>query len=553
MDLDADPDAVAFRSAGCGTWSSAFAPVAVPGQPFGDGWFIVGVDIAPGRYRTAAAAECVWERLSGFLGWRLVPGPRGYFEGRPYYRELPRWPDNNGVLLGSTASGGAAPVGTSESRGQPERAAERPPLPGWSRPDARHESFLAIVDIAPTDAGFRSEGCGLWTNDLSPTVSPGQSFGDGTFLVGPEIAPGRYRAIAPTGQCQWQRWKRFGGWPYSNYRYGGFGETVPGAGGRAVARSATAIADIAPSDAGFHSEGCGVWTNDPSPAAGQPTAPGWPDRFGEGTHRVGADIPPGRYRSLSPDGCEWARLSGFGGSGDDVIASSGVAVVDIAPPDAGFHSAGCGTWTSDLSPAVSPGQPFGAGALFVGREIAPGRYYAHPDAAAPESRQCRWQRLRRGDRGLERAGAGSGWRTRVAVDVAHSDEAFHSENCGVWNADPAPSIAPGQPFGDPGLAVTWLVGIEIAPGKYRAYPDGDSFAEWPTTCTWRRLGGFGGADGDTIESGGVRRSFWTGQYFLREQDGPDSGYDPGEEISVGIAPTDAGFFTHGCGTWTPAP
>ena len=374
--VDLDLEAGAFRSRGCGTWSDALTPVATPGQPFGDGWLVVGVDIAPGRYRTAATTECVWERLEGFRGWYRVSDRRSF--------ELPRRPDGNGVLLSGTPSDSDLPIGTSEYAGQPE--------PRW-------ESFLAVVDIDGRDAGFRSEGCGVWSSDLAPRASPGQPFGEGTFLVGPEVAPGRYRAESPTALCRWQRWKRFGGWPYSQYLYGDFDELVGGLAGVLWhdVPPGQAIVDIAPSDAGFHSEGCGVWTNDLSP----PPAPA--RSFGDGTLRVGVDIAPGRYRSLSPHECEWARLSAFGGSFGDVIAVGAVAIVDIAPSDAGFHGAGCGSWTNDLSPASAPGQPFGGGALVVGREIAPGRYYAHPDPEASEARQCRWQRLREGGSGLERA------------------------------------------------------------------------------------------------------------------------------------------------------
>ena len=512
--VDLDLEAGAFRSRGCGTWSDALTPVAMPGQPFGDGWLVVGVDIAPGRYRTAATTECVWERLEGFRGWYRVSDRRSF--------ELPRRPDGNGVLLSGTPSDDDLPIGTSEYAGQPE--------PRW-------ESFLAVVDIAPADAGFRSEGCGVWSSDLAPRASPGQPFGEGTFLVGPEVAPGRYRAESPTALCRWQRWKRFGGWPYSQYDYGDFDELVGGLAGVLWhdVPLGQAIVDIAPSDAGFHSEGCGVWTNDLSP----PPAPA--RSFGDGTLRVGVDIAPGRYRSLSPHECEWARLSAFGGSSGDVIAAGAVAIVDIAPSDAGFHGAGCGVWTNDLSPASAPGQPFGGGALFVGAEIAPGRYYAHPDPAASESRQCRWQRLREGEGGLERAGGGSAWRTRAAIDIATTDAAFHSENCGVWSADPAPSVAPGQPFGAAVPTATWLVGIEVAPGRYRAYPGGN--------CEWRRLRGFGGTDGDTIAGGGVRQAFWTGAFYLRETEEP---YDLATGITVEIAPADAGFHTSACGAWTPA-
>ena len=72
--------------------------------------------------------------------------------------------------------------------------------------------------------------------------------------------------------------------------------------------------------------------------------------FGPGTFLVGIDVPPGTYRSR-PDGshCYWARLSGLGGTLDDIIANEGVnsgqAIVEIASSDYAFQSSGCVAWT----------------------------------------------------------------------------------------------------------------------------------------------------------------------------------------------------------------
>ena len=77
-----------------------------------------------------------------------------------------------------------------------------------------------IVDIAATDVGFASTRCGSWTTDLTPIVSPGDPFGSGSWLVGPEVAPGRYRntpgethikGIEFEDECEWQRVSGFTG------------------------------------------------------------------------------------------------------------------------------------------------------------------------------------------------------------------------------------------------------------------------------------------------------------------------------------------------------
>ncbi len=67
---------------------------------------------------------------------------------------------------------------------------------------------------------------------------------------------------------------------------------------------------------------------------------------------------------------------------------------------------------------------------------------------------------------------------------------------------------------------TWNVPADVAPGTYRN-SDSSSF------CKWARLSGFGGTDADEIEDGIT-----------------------GEIEIVTIAPTDAGFWSEDCGTWS---
>jgi uncharacterized protein HemX len=66
---------------------------------------------------------------------------------------------------------------------------------------------------------------------------------------------------------------------------------------------------------------------------------------------------------------------------------------------------------------------------------------------------------------------------------------------------------------------TWRVGEEVAPGTYRA-PGGGS-------CYWERLAGFSGDLDDIIANGVAERN-----------------------VTVTIAPSDVGFHTNDCGTWT---
>lgn len=69
--------------------------------------------------------------------------------------------------------------------------------------------------------------------------------------------------------------------------------------------------------------------------------------FSDGTHLVGSDIQPGTYRNDGTSSCYWARLSGTGGTVEDIIANDnprGQAYVTIDPSDIAFESKNCGCW-----------------------------------------------------------------------------------------------------------------------------------------------------------------------------------------------------------------
>ena len=70
-----------------------------------------------------------------------------------------------------------------------------------------------------------------------------------------------------------------------------------------------------------------------------------------GVWEVGAEVVPGVYQTVVPDGefCVWERLSGVSGEFDDIIAG-GVheggdrVIVEILPADTWFSSDDCGHW-----------------------------------------------------------------------------------------------------------------------------------------------------------------------------------------------------------------
>jgi len=103
-----------------------------------------------------------------------------------------------------------------------------------------------------------------------------------------------------------------------------------------------------------------------------------------GTHLIGIDIEPGRYRS---DGGinYWERLSGLSGELGDIIAngafSNGSIYIDIKPTDEAFSFNGSGTfYLVDDSYQGLQETSFGDGIYWVGRDIQPGRYRSNTGA-----------------------------------------------------------------------------------------------------------------------------------------------------------------------------
>jgi hypothetical protein len=57
-----------FESNDCGPWSTDLSRVTDSDTEFGEGTFIVGIDIKPGTYRSSEGDGCYWARLRGFAG-----------------------------------------------------------------------------------------------------------------------------------------------------------------------------------------------------------------------------------------------------------------------------------------------------------------------------------------------------------------------------------------------------------------------------------------------------------------------------------------------------
>jgi hypothetical protein len=167
------------------------------------------------------------------------------------------------------------------------------------------------------------------TNTLNFTLQPEgprANFGPGTWLVGTQIAAGRYFAFPSVG-CYWER-------------VGPSGAVT--ANDRVSAGAEQIIVDILPGDQSFRAtDECGSWFNNPRRGLETSIPPGvW---------LVNTQIVPGVYQTQGA-GCYWERLSGFRGDTGDIIArdapaGSGPHTVTISSGDTGFRSsADCDTW-----------------------------------------------------------------------------------------------------------------------------------------------------------------------------------------------------------------
>jgi hypothetical protein len=195
----------------------------------------------------------------------------------------------------------------------------------------RYEGSLTVTaDHTAGNNTIRVVGMGTAAAHRQPLLT---IFGEGYYVVGLDIAPGRYHAN-PNGQCAW--------WRASKHPAEDRDDDV-------VARDTTWydpehwVVDI-PSDAVFNSEaGCGWWDQWPGPKPPTGTIP-------HGVWEVNQSIQPGRYQTEARPGCRWERLRHFQGTPQGVIErqepAAGTIVVNLLKSDAGFlTSPECGVWT----------------------------------------------------------------------------------------------------------------------------------------------------------------------------------------------------------------
>jgi len=170
--------------------------------------------------------------------------------------------------------------------------------------------------------------------------------------------------------------------------------------------------------------------------------------FGAGRHRVGTDvtdIAAGRYYTNPSSGCYWERLSGFGGTFDEIIDNefigfnAGQWIVDILSSDKAFETdSDCGTWFN--TPRHGSQANITQGMWLVGEQIQPGTY------SADVKYGCYWARLRSFegfDSIIENDFIGGDDVGTRQVTIKSTDVGFQTdEDCETWTRNSGLMVIP---------------------------------------------------------------------------------------------------------------
>jgi hypothetical protein len=160
--------------------------------------------------------------------------------------------------------------------------------------------------------------------------------------------------------------------------------------------------------------------------------------------------------------------------------------------------------------AADPNPNFGDGTQQVGTDIEAGTYRTREGSSG-----CYYARLSGFRGGFEEIISNDNTDAPAIITIEPGDAGFQSRRCGTWTQDLSPITTSTTSFEDG----TYFVGSDIEPGTYRN--SGGS------SCYHVRLAGFGGG-----MEGLIANEF---------TDAPSI---------VTIEPTDAGFQSKKCGTWT---
>lgn len=166
------------------------------------------------------------------------------------------------------------------------------------------------------------------------------------------------------------------------------------------------------------------------------TAPAGPAgfAFGPGQKLLGSAIHGGRYFSDPGDSCFWRRLSGLGGTPEEVIADEfilfnpGQWVVDIRDSDRAFNGdTDCGDWFTTMRRGLE--SSITQGVWLVGAQITPGTYQSNV------AEGCYWERNRDFEGTVDGIIANDYVSAPgpYALTISAGDAGFQSGvDCGIW-------------------------------------------------------------------------------------------------------------------------
>ena len=242
------------------TPTATITPTPAPQAGFGDGTWLIHTDVVPGLYSAPGGDSCYWERLGGFGVSDIIAN--GFGSIRPVVEISPedqgfstsdcgRWrlvaevliPQISSIPDGTWLVGEEVAPGRWAAPGGDSCYWER--LGGFGVSDIIANGFGSIrpvVEISPEDQGFSTSDCGRWRLVAEVLIPQISSIPDGTWLVGEEVAPGRW--AAPGGDSCY--WERLGGFGVSDIIANGFGSIRP-------------VVEIVPTDIGFLTSDCGEW------------------------------------------------------------------------------------------------------------------------------------------------------------------------------------------------------------------------------------------------------------------------------------------------------
>jgi hypothetical protein len=214
-----------------------------------------------------------------------------------------------------------------------------------------------------------------------------------------------------------------------------------------------------------------------------------------GMYRVGIDdgqIAPGIYMGNGTS-CYWERLSGLGGTFDDIIANAGPEgqfYVEIKDTDMAFSLDRCSILPLDRVPApTEPLIPIEPGMYLIGRDIEAGIYHGNGDS-------CYWERLRGLGGTFDDIIANDGPEGQFYLEVLDSDLALNLNRCSILPFDQLPAQTAFLTHLEPGM---YLVGRDIEAGLYQG--TGES-------CYWERLRNVAGEFDGIIANDGPEGSFF---------------------------------------------